>query len=305
MAKPIAVQKLKHGKALCGKTFGGFVDTFNWLVDFCQSLKGDKDANQTTGTITLDRADPSAPVIRGTMAKGGGGDLDRDYFKVQNKDSDDGHAIVEMDARTDSTPTVRIRRDGETNVDIALTGGTSPAMEMHDDGGAHSITEASSFYAQSEDSDEVTVAADGGSHNVSIRTSDATQGDVAIRECNYYDGSPNQPVKVNVLASQAFDIGRPSGSAVTGIAFAINTVSGVKKLQASVETTNFVTGQTSTSTVDVCILHDVGVVTDTDYTNPDFTQQKESVTVIGAAPSSSATPETVFTTTPLSDELTS
>lgn len=73
MAKPIAVQKLKHGKALCGKTFGGFVDTFNWLVDFCQSLKGDKDANQTTGTITLDRADPSAPVIRGTNAQVGGG----------------------------------------------------------------------------------------------------------------------------------------------------------------------------------------------------------------------------------------
>ena len=73
MAKPIAVQKLKHGKALCGKTFGGFVDTFNWLVDFCQSLKGDNDANQGNGTITVDRADPSAPVIRGTNVQGGGG----------------------------------------------------------------------------------------------------------------------------------------------------------------------------------------------------------------------------------------
>lgn len=73
MAKPAAVQKLKHGKALCGKTFGGFVDTFNWLVDFCQNLKGDKDANQANGSIYVDRSDPSAPVIRGGIGGGGGG----------------------------------------------------------------------------------------------------------------------------------------------------------------------------------------------------------------------------------------
>ena len=73
MAKPIAVQKLKHGKALCGKTFGGFVDTFNWLVDVCLSLKGDKDVNNANGTITVDRADPSAPVIRADKHQKGGG----------------------------------------------------------------------------------------------------------------------------------------------------------------------------------------------------------------------------------------
>lgn len=73
MAKPITVQKLKRGKALCGKTFGGFVDTFNWLVDFCQSLQGDKDANNANGRITLDRSDESAPVIRLDAANGGGG----------------------------------------------------------------------------------------------------------------------------------------------------------------------------------------------------------------------------------------
>lgn len=70
MAKPIAVQKLRHGKALCGKTFGGFVDTFNWLVDFCLALKGDKDVNNANGTVSVDRSDPSAPVIRGGPAGG-------------------------------------------------------------------------------------------------------------------------------------------------------------------------------------------------------------------------------------------
>lgn len=73
MAKPIAVQKLKHGKALCGKTFGGFVDTFNWLVDFCLSLQGDKDVNNANGTVTVDRSDPSAPVIRVAVTVGGEG----------------------------------------------------------------------------------------------------------------------------------------------------------------------------------------------------------------------------------------
>ena len=65
MAQPPAVQKLKHGKALCGATFGAFVETFNWLVDFCQGLKGDKDVNDTQGSITVDRSNPSSPVIRG------------------------------------------------------------------------------------------------------------------------------------------------------------------------------------------------------------------------------------------------
>lgn len=69
MAKPIAVQKLRHGKALCGKTFGQFVETFNWLVDFCLGLTGDKDRNDENGRITVDRQDPSAPVIRYSHTK--------------------------------------------------------------------------------------------------------------------------------------------------------------------------------------------------------------------------------------------
>ena len=72
MAQPAAVQKLKHGKALCGKTFGKFVETFNWLVDFCLSIQGDADVNNANGTITVDRADPSAPVIRATMPHANG-----------------------------------------------------------------------------------------------------------------------------------------------------------------------------------------------------------------------------------------
>lgn len=69
MAKPAAVQKLKHGKALCGATFGGFVETFNWLVDFCTGLRGDGDDNGS-GKIRLDRSLDDAPTIRNNAIAG-------------------------------------------------------------------------------------------------------------------------------------------------------------------------------------------------------------------------------------------
>ena len=75
MAAPIAAQKLKHGKALCKAVFGRFVDTFNWLVDFCSLLNGDRDVNPAgDGRITVDRSDPSAPVIRCSGCGGGNAD---------------------------------------------------------------------------------------------------------------------------------------------------------------------------------------------------------------------------------------
>ena len=39
-------QHLKHGKALCGKVFGRFVETFNALVDFMLGLRGDAEGSE-------------------------------------------------------------------------------------------------------------------------------------------------------------------------------------------------------------------------------------------------------------------
>lgn len=58
------VQRLTHGKALCGKVFGSFVETFNALVNFFTNVKGDADVNPEVGHITVDRKDPSNPIIR-------------------------------------------------------------------------------------------------------------------------------------------------------------------------------------------------------------------------------------------------
>jgi len=59
-----ARERLKHGKALCGKVFRTFVETFNWHTSFCLNLKGDGDFPGSNGNITLDRSNPDFPVIR-------------------------------------------------------------------------------------------------------------------------------------------------------------------------------------------------------------------------------------------------
>lgn len=143
----------------------------------------------------------------------------------------------------------------------------------------------------------------GATHNVVIDAAAATQNDVQLLECDYYAPGATTPVKVNILASRVLTLGSvPNIDVVTGISFAISN----NKLQATLSKVNLLTGQAvSPSPVEaICDVHDLDVVTDTNYTNPNFTQSKQSVTVIGTAPSTSPTPTNVFTTTPLTAEMT-
>ena len=73
MARPAVLQYLKHGKALCGKVFRNFVETFNHLVDVTENIKGDADLPGAKKGIKIDRANPSAPIIRLVGDFGGGG----------------------------------------------------------------------------------------------------------------------------------------------------------------------------------------------------------------------------------------
>ena len=68
------LEYLSHGKALCGKVFARFVETYNGLVDFCANLEGDGDVAGGDGRITVDRADPAHPVIRCSGCGGSDGD---------------------------------------------------------------------------------------------------------------------------------------------------------------------------------------------------------------------------------------
>lgn len=67
------LQFLKRGKALCGKTFPMFVETWNRLVNSVSNLKGDADVDAAQGRIKVDRADPDHPIIRCVNCKGGSG----------------------------------------------------------------------------------------------------------------------------------------------------------------------------------------------------------------------------------------
>lgn len=62
-------QKLKHGLFITRQNFPQFVETFNDLVDFCNSLRGDADAPNDSGIIRLDRRVRGRPVIRADTSR--------------------------------------------------------------------------------------------------------------------------------------------------------------------------------------------------------------------------------------------
>lgn len=69
-------QYLEGGKILTGKNFPKFVETWNWLVDFCRNLRGDGDAAPFDGQVSVDKASIKHPIIRLTKTiptDGGGG----------------------------------------------------------------------------------------------------------------------------------------------------------------------------------------------------------------------------------------
>lgn len=192
--------------------------------------------------------------------------------------------------KDDEKPSVMIDASAQDSASVEACAGGGNATLNANDGNA---------------SMELGCGPDGG-HSVILQTSDATQDDVKIRECIYYAPGSITPTKVNVVASQVMTIRAAAHlNVVTGLSFAISN----GKLQCTPVMNNSVTGEQvqNVQPVDVCDVHSLNVLIDTDYTNPNFTQQKQTVTVIGAAPSAGEipAPETVFTTTPLSSELVS
>jgi len=91
MAMPNPFQKLKHGVLLCKKNFNTFVETFNFLVDFAQNVRGDGDANNN-GIIVFDRAVPDRPVIRAKVNYDYLFNIfkDRGLFKIKGREEGSG-----------------------------------------------------------------------------------------------------------------------------------------------------------------------------------------------------------------------
>jgi hypothetical protein len=64
MARPARIEKLRHGRILCGGAFSLFVETWNWLTSYVDNMKGDFEVNPKTGCIFIDRTNPDSPVVR-------------------------------------------------------------------------------------------------------------------------------------------------------------------------------------------------------------------------------------------------
>lgn len=76
MAKPAYIQTLEKGKLLTGDNFPAFTETWNYVANRIENMKGDRDANPETGHITIDNSDPDHPIVRyvGKDPKDGGGE---------------------------------------------------------------------------------------------------------------------------------------------------------------------------------------------------------------------------------------
>lgn len=106
------LEYLSHGKALCGKVFARFVETYNGLVDFCANLEGDGDVAGGDGRITVDRADPAHPVIRCsgrvTLAGTDNESVVCSGGKITFASAEDSNVVVKVSADDDGNLTVTI-----------------------------------------------------------------------------------------------------------------------------------------------------------------------------------------------------
>lgn len=98
MARPAILCKLKKGEMI--DTQQGFVDTFNWMVDYINNLRGDDTA------IEIDNAIGTTPVIKFIGEEGGGGGS----FDVKCVDSDGNETTTTVDG------TLTLKAGDDTNV---------------------------------------------------------------------------------------------------------------------------------------------------------------------------------------------
>ena len=94
MARPVQLQKLRHGRILSGGATPHFVETWNWLVAAFDNLKGDADVNPKNGHISIDRSDPDCPVVRLSNLNGLGGATPSGVYLYDVEWDATNHALV-------------------------------------------------------------------------------------------------------------------------------------------------------------------------------------------------------------------
>ena len=102
---------LKKGEMIDSQR--GFVDTFNWLVDFCRNLQGDKDRNPVGGVVTVDRTVSDFPIVKADVQGGEGG-----LAKVVGSD---GSSVSNATTLTFKVP------DADANLSVAVAADAADA----------------------------------------------------------------------------------------------------------------------------------------------------------------------------------
>jgi len=108
--KPDRLCKLEKDKLIDSQE--GFVDTFNWMVDFINNLKGEGDINKNK-KITVDKTVSDHPIIKlGGKDSNGGGSI-----TVKCRDTDGTWKTV------DDVNTISFSTGGQTNAGFELIDG--------------------------------------------------------------------------------------------------------------------------------------------------------------------------------------
>jgi len=67
MGRPAVLCKLEKGKIIDAQN--NFCDTFNWLVDFCNNIRGEGEIDPGKSNLVVDRSIQECPVIRDSRKK--------------------------------------------------------------------------------------------------------------------------------------------------------------------------------------------------------------------------------------------
>ncbi len=112
------LKKLVPGKAIGAQPH--FVETFNALVDFVLNLKGDKDVNDSTGTIEVDRSDVAHPVIRADKLAIGGDAPPPDDVSTEVYQHEGESTPSEAEAAAEGKLQIKGWVEGEPHADNSL-----------------------------------------------------------------------------------------------------------------------------------------------------------------------------------------
>ena len=118
MARPAILCHLKKGQMI--DTQVGFVDTFNWMVDYINNLRGDG------SNIDIENPVGTNPVVRfiGEIpeGEGGGGSVDLTAVDVESgaETTVEGVKTLRLESGVGSHVTLNLTDDGEGNATLVI-----------------------------------------------------------------------------------------------------------------------------------------------------------------------------------------